>query len=161
MATSTTPIPIAIPVGDYQYLSYTGSFSTNQVRRLSGNANLTAGEFWNGRRKSYGGSLSWRPDYRLNVTLDYSRNDVTLPNGDFTTDLLGMRWLWGFSPVAFLNAFFQYNTDTHEVSSNIRFNIIHHPLSDLYLVYNDRRNTDAGQLVERAFIVKLTNLFNF
>ncbi len=64
--------------------------------------------------------------------------------GAFTTDLLGIRWLWGFSPRAFLNAFFQYNTDTHEVSSNIRFNIVHHPLSDLYLVYNERRNTDAG-----------------
>jgi hypothetical protein len=47
------------------------------------------------------------------------------------------------------------------VSSNIRFNITHHPLSDLDLVYNDRRDTMNGQLVERAFIVKLTNLFSF
>jgi hypothetical protein len=48
-----------------------------------------------------------------------------------------------------------------EVSTNIRFNIIHHPLSDLYLVYNDRRDTLAGQAIERALIIKLTNLFNF
>jgi predicted extracellular nuclease len=39
--------------------------------------------------------------------------------------------------------------------------ITHHPLSDLYLVYNDRRDTTSGQLLERAFIIKLTNLFNF
>jgi hypothetical protein len=47
------------------------------------------------------------------------------------------------------------------VSSNIRFNITHRPLSDLYLVFNERRDTINGQLVERAFTVKLTNLFSF
>ena len=74
---------------------------------------------------------------------------------------MGARVLYAFTPRSFLNSFVQYNTDTHEVSSNIRFNLIHRPLSDLYLVYNERRNTEVGQLVERAFIVKLTNLFNF
>ena len=60
-----------------------------------------------------------------------------------------------------MNAFFQYNADTRQVSSNIRFNITHHPLSDLYVVYNDTRDTARGEIVGRALIVKLTNLFNF
>jgi hypothetical protein len=47
------------------------------------------------------------------------------------------------------------------VSSNIRFNFIHHPLSDLYVVYNDGRDTTSGRLMERSLIVKLTNLFDF
>jgi hypothetical protein len=34
-------------------------------------------------------------------------------------------------------------------------------LSDLYIVYNDSRDARDGSLVERAFIVKFTNLFNF
>ena len=58
-------------------------------------------------------------------------------------------------------AFIQYNADTHQVSSNIRFDLMHHPLSDLYLVYNDTRDTITGQIRERAFIMKLTNLFSF
>ena len=84
-----------------------------------------------------------------------------LSNGSFTTDLVGARFTYAFTPRAFLNAFFQYNADTHQVSSNIRFNIMHRPLSDLYLVYNDTRDTDSGELVGRAFMIKLTNLFNF
>jgi hypothetical protein len=152
---------VLIPVGDYQYLSYSGRFSTNQSRKISANGNVTLGEFWNGDRRSFGGGVTMRPSYHLNVTLDYSRNDVDLPGGAFTTDLVGARVLYAFTPQAFLNSFVQYNTDTHEVSSNIRFNLIHRPLSDLYLVYNERRNTEVGHLVERAFIVKLTNLFNF
>jgi hypothetical protein len=38
---------------------------------------------------------------------------------------------------------------------------MHHPLSDLYVVYNDTRDTLAGHYRERALIIKLTNLFNF
>ena len=43
-------------------------------------------------------------------------------------------------------------------SSNIRFNIIHRPLSDFFLVYNDRRD-DTGRIVDRALIAKFTYLF--
>ena len=123
--------------------------------------NTSWGEFWNGDNTSYTAGLDIRPNYHLNVDLSYSRNEVTLPNGSFTTGLVGARILYGFTPRAFFNAFLQYNADTHQVSSNLRFNFTHHPLSDLYVVYNDRRDTVSGQLLERAFIVKLTNLFNF
>jgi hypothetical protein len=102
-----------------------------------------------------------RANYHLNLDLSYSRNHVILPNGEFTTELLGARVLYGFSPRLFLNAFLQYNADTRQVSSNIRFNFTHHPLSDIYIVYNDRRETAGGQLVERALILKVTNLFTF
>ena len=89
------------------------------------------------------------------------RGVVTLPNGTFTTNLIGSRFLYSFTSRAFLNAFFQYNADTHQVSSNIRFNLIHHPLSDLYLVYNDTRETTTRETVGRALMIKVTNLFNF
>ena len=70
---------------------------------------------------------------------------MDLPSGAFTTDLVGLRMVYAFTGRASLNAFVQYNTDTNQVSSNIRFNFIHHPLSDLYLVYNDRRDTTTGR----------------
>ena len=160
-----TPFPIrsnlSIPRGDYKYRSYIASINTGQSRKLAGNGTVTWGEFWNGHTKAVSGILIWRPHYHFNVDLNYSRNNVELPNGNFTTNLVGVRFLYAFTPRAFFNAFLQYNADTRQVSSNIRFNVIHHPLSDLYLVYNDRRDTTNGQLVERAFIIKLTNLLNF
>jgi hypothetical protein len=152
---------ISIPLGDYKYVAYTPSFRTNPSKKISGNGNATWGEFWNGRQRSYGGGLALKPNYHLTMDLSYLRNDVRLADGSFTTDLLGARFTYGFTPRSFLNAFFQYNTDTHQFSSNVRFNITHHPLSDLYLVYNDTRDTLTGQLVGRAFTIKFTNLFNF
>ena len=40
------------------------------------------------------------------------------------------------------------------------FNLIYKPLSDLFLVYNERRTT-TGEVQERAIIAKLTYSFNF
>jgi hypothetical protein len=154
-------VSVTVPAGDYDYRAQTATFRTNQSRKISGNGEYSWGEFWNGHRKSVGGGLGLTPNYHLNVDLTYSHNRVNLPTGSFTTDLVGMRLVYAFTGRATLNAFFQYNAATHQVSSNIRFNFIHHPLSDLYLVYNDSRDTASGLLMQRSFIVKLTNLFDF
>ena len=68
---------------------------------------------------------------------------------------------YAFNPRAVVNAFIQYNADRQQVSSNIRFNWTHHPLSNLFIVYNDTRDTITGLTRERTFTVKLTNLFSF
>ncbi len=152
---------VTIPAGDYRYLGYSAHFTGGQGWKVGGSATINWGEFYSGRRKALSGTLNLKPDYHLQVNLTYDRNQVTLANGSFTTNIVGAKFLYGFTPRAFFNAYIQYNADTHLVSSNIRFNWTHHPLSDLYIVYNDTRNTLTGQLRERAFIVKLTNLFNF
>jgi hypothetical protein len=61
----------------------------------------------------------------------------------------------------FLNAFVQYNGLTRDVSSNVRFDFIHHPLSDLFVVYNETRPFDDGVLSSRSVAVKLTHLLSF
>jgi hypothetical protein len=66
----------------------------------------------------------------------------------------------------FLNAFMQYNSVTRQLVSNIRYQFIHHPLSDLFLVYNDTRFRDTGPLglrqpSSRSVILKLTHLLSF
>ncbi len=61
----------------------------------------------------------------------------------------------------FLNALAQYNTDARQWSSNVRLNVIHRPLSDFFLVYNERRDSRTMDLVDRAVIAKLTYLVAF
>jgi hypothetical protein len=152
---------LSLPVGDYEYTRYTARINSGSNRKIGMTGNVNWGEFWNGHNTAFTAEMDIRPNYHVNIDLSYSRNHVTLPNGEFTTGLVGMRLLYGFSPRTFFNAFLQYNADTHQVSSNLRFNFTHHPLSDIYVVYNDRRDTMNGQLLERAVIIKLTNLFSF
>ena len=152
---------ISIPIGDYNYDRYSIRYNSNRSRKVSGNVGYEFGEFWDGRADSASLGLGLKPNPHLNVDLDYSRNNVRLSNGSFNTNLLGTRLLYSFTTKMFLNAFLQYNTDARQFSSNIRFHIIHHPLSDLYVVFNERRDTQTGQLLDRALVVKFTQLFSF
>ena len=152
---------ITIPVGDYQYDTYSIRFNSNRSRKISGNASYQFGEFWDGRRDSESFGLAIKPSPHLNFSLDYSRNQVRLSNGSFTTNLVGTRVLYSFTNKMFLNAFLQYNTNAAQFSSNIRFHLIHHPLSDLYIVFNERRDTQTGLLLDRALVIKFTQLFSF
>ena len=90
----------------------------------------------------------------------WTHDDIALPSGDFSTDLVTTNLQYSFNTRMFLNALIQYNSDFKEISSNIRFNWIHKPMSDLFLIYNERRST-TGEVIERALIAKLTYAFNF
>jgi len=61
----------------------------------------------------------------------------------------------------FANALVQYNTDNRQWTSNLRFNIIHRPLSDIFLVYNERRDDRTGLMLSRAVIAKMTYMVAF
>jgi hypothetical protein len=152
---------VTLDAGDYEFSNFTGNFSTNQRRRISGNGAYNWGDFYGGNHKQVTAGLNLKPNQHLTVNLTYDRNRVTLPGGAFTTELVGARFIYGFTPRAFFNAFIQYNANTQLLSSTLRFDLIHRPLSDLYIVYNDTRDTGTQLLRERAFIVKLTNLFDF
>ena len=50
---------------------------------------------------------------------------------------MGLRVDWSFTPRMFLNTFVQYNGETDTWLSNVRYNLIHRPLSDIYVVWNE------------------------
>jgi hypothetical protein len=62
----------------------------------------------------------------------------------------------------FVDSLLQYLDDRHQFNANVRFNVIHHPLSDLYLVWNEQQFTNADAINPgRSFIVKYTHMFEF
>ena len=133
-------------------------------RRLTLHAELDledVGEFFDGHKQSYSIGAAVRLRGRLNASINESRNQIRLRGGQYTTDLIAARVEYAFSTIAFANALLQYNTDAREWTSNLRFNIIHRPLSDLFLVYNERRDERTGQMLSRAVIAKVTHMLAF
>ena len=59
----------------------------------------------------------------------------------------------------------QYNESTDQLQTNIRFNLIHAPLSDVFVVYSERRVLSPKQgeaaLVDRGITLKVTKLLAF
>ena len=92
--------------------------------------------------------------------VDVIRDEMRLPGGSATTTLLTARAKVGFTTNAFLFTTVQYNSNGRLVSSNVRFNLIHHPLSDLFVVLNTRDEREPVVRRERTIAVKVTHLFS-
>jgi hypothetical protein len=88
--------------------------------------------------------------------------DLDLPNGTFVSSFWTTRANYSFSPNMFVDALSQYDPASKQLNANIRFNLIHHPLSDLFIVYNDQRFlTPDAAIAGRSIIVKFTQMMAF
>ncbi len=129
-------------------------------RALQPTARFGVGPFYTGHKHTYTGGLIWRAHYKLNASVMYTHNNISLAGGRADSDLITTRLNYSISTTAFINALVQFNSNRNQWSSNIRFNIIHRPLSDFYVVYNERRNSISGDLEDRAVIAKLTYMLS-
>jgi hypothetical protein len=150
-----------IPVGDYRYNVYKASYTGNNSWAVSPTFNFEKGEYYDGNRTLWGGGINLRPIPKFILIMNVTRNNVSLPTGSFGTNLMNWQLQYAFSTKMFLNALIQYNSTTGQISSNIRYNFIHHPLSDLFVVYNENRDQRTGDLMDRVIAVKFTQLFDF
>lgn len=120
------------------------------------------GGFYDGQRRGFTTGMRVRYNERLAATISGSRDEVDVAGGSFNTNLVSLRVDSSFSTRMFLNAFVQYNSVTRQVISNIRYDFIHHPLSNLFVVYNETRSTGGMTTPpSRAVVVKLTQLLSF
>ena len=151
--------------GQYGWNEYQLLVETNHSRMASLSLDLTTGGFWTGTQRSTKLGVIVRPSYHLLFDLALQRNDIDLPlpMHAFVTNLLTSRVGYAFSTRTFLDTLLQYNTDLKQWSANVRFDLIHRPLSDLFVVYNEQRLTDQATPIDtgRGIIVKYTHMLAF
>jgi hypothetical protein len=79
--------------------------------------------------------------------------------------LITTRSTYTFSPTMFVSALVQYNSSNSAVSSNVRLRWEYQPGSELFVVFNEQRDTLTPgrfpELENRAFVVKFNRLFRF
>src|SRR5262245_53007371 len=164
------PLPLAtnvtVPLGGYDYTSVIGSYGFGAQRTLaSGTASVEYGTFYGGHKTTFtiARARSNFPPH-LSIEPSYSVNRVDLPQGSFTTNLVGSRVTYMMTPLMFTSALVQYNSVSHSVSANVRLRWEYQPGSELFVVYNEQRDTLGTAfplLTNRAFIVKINRLFRF
>ena len=150
-----------IPEGRFAFREGSLTYQSNAARPLSGEVGLSGGGFYHGSRRSITLGGNWRPSQYFALALGIERNEIDLPGNSFTADVLGVRADVAGSTRLFLSGFFQYNAASEDAVVNLRLNFIHSPLSDLFVVYSERRNEGSGQLLERSLGIKATKLFSF
>ncbi len=152
---------VTIPIGSYDFQEGSVRFRSRPGTALSGSAGLERGSFFGGTRTSVSGAITWRPSHHFSANLSAVHNDISLPGGDFTADVLGGRIDYGFSTRIFASAFVQYNAALDQLVSNVRFNYLYSPLSDIFIVYTERRDVATGVTLERVLAAKVSKAIGF
>ncbi len=161
---------IAIPVGGHPFEDFDVSYSLAQRRALGGTVGVQHGSFYNGRKTSvrFGsrgfGVGRFELSQQFSVEPGFEVNRISLPQAQFTTQLVTTRTTYTVTPLMFVSALLQYNSTNNSVGANVRLRWEYQPGSELFIVYNEQRNTLSPRfplLENRAFIVKLNRLFRF
>jgi hypothetical protein len=150
-----------VVAGSYTWREATAGYTSSGARALSGTVRVTAGDFYDGSRKSIAVGTTWRPRYDVFVETSLQHNQVSLPQDSFDADVGYVRVRYSWSTALFGSAFVQYNAQSKQLVTNARINLRYAPMSDVFLVYTERRNQADGITNERSIAIKATKLFAF
>ena len=157
---------VSIPIGAYGFQNYYASYSMGAQRRVSGAFSIQRGGFFDGDITAIGysrGRIEITPQLSIEPSVSFNR--IELPQGRFTTQLATTRVTYTLTPRMFFSGLLQYNSSLDVLSTNLRLRWEYQPGSELFVVYNDQRDTELGRsfpmLENRAFVVKFTRLFRF
>ncbi len=155
---------IFIPAGSYKHKEAQLVFMTNQGAAASLELRTILGGYFGGRRIQLNPTLRVRMGDALTTELAYQRNDIRLPWGDFTTNLVRARLSFAFTTHAFVQGLLQYNDRADLWSANLRFGWLQAGNTGLFLVYTDTRTLDnlfiSPARTDRSFIVKFSRTFD-
>jgi hypothetical protein len=127
---------ITLPVGEaYTFNRFRVFLSTANRRRLAVSTTTELGQFYSGTRTEQQLNISVRARPGLFFFLNGQWNDVTLPEGHFTTRLYRIVGETQFSPFVAITNNIQYDSQSSVLGWQSRFRWILTPGSDLYVVY--------------------------
>ena len=154
---------ISIPAGKYNFYDMRIGFNSDPSRQVSYGITYRPQGFYGGDRRDLSLSLGSRITSKFSAEVQYTRNDVDLPVGDFVTQLGSLRVDYTFSPTLSLRTLTQYNSSRSQWSTSVRFRYIYRPGSDLYIVYDEVRRDINGipvaqEFRDRRLIIKATYL---
>lgn len=153
-----------IPPGRHDWDVWVLSGASDSSREVSLTWRIARGGLWTGDQRSVSGGLTLRPSYKLRTTLSLSRTsaDLEQPAASFTKTVWTSRSSYSFNKNMFVDALVQYDPRSKLLNSNVRFNWIHSPLSDVFVVWNEQRfETGEGIRPGRSLTVKVTKMFAF
>ena len=160
--------PIMVPSGKYHFLNTDIIMYTPMSRSLSAMVMFKGGGYYDGIKMS----PSFHPTWKIGASVElggiyqydyvyFAERDQTLHN-----HIAGFKALYTLSTKVTFSGFIQYNTAINKVISNLRFRYNPKEGTDLYLVFNEGRNTWLEREVptlpaydQRNITVKFTYTF--
>jgi len=155
---------VDVPAGTYDHQEAQLNVGSNEGAAVSGGFQVNAGGFFGGDRVSLSPRLRVRVGDTFNSEWSWTRNNIDLPGGSFTTNLARARVSYSFSPRLFVQGLVQYNDRVNAWSSNFRFGWLQQANTGIFIVYTDSHLIEEDSLrptrPDRSFIVKISRMFD-
>lgn len=154
---------VRLPVGPYTFDDWVVNLRSARHRPVSGRVRLRTGQFWSGDRSGIELAVTGRPYPGVTATAEWEHENVDLPQGVFTTDLLRLLGSWHASPWVSLDGNVQYDTITRITGLYTRLRWILRPGSDFYFVYTENWETieDRFHTLSRGATTKINYTHRF
>lgn len=155
---------VTIPVGQYSWGQHAFEYMHNPSARVTGTVRTRVGNYYDGDFNSLELTSDYRITPKATASLGWTRQWIDLPYGNFVNDLLPIKANYSFTTLTNISALLQYNGQTGQFSSNVRFAWLNRSGTGLFVVYNDRRDLLSSTSLEtlgRSFVVKYTRLIDF
>jgi len=158
-----------IPRGEYEFLNFTGMIMTPASKPFYLMLRNNTGQFFDGKRFSIYLQPTWNVSKHLELGatanfdwLEFKTRDETEIN-----QILGLKAVLMINTSFSFSTYVQYNTAINEVMTNLRFRYNPKEGNDLYLVFNEGRNTDLDREIpklpvynSRSILLKYTYTFS-
>ncbi|HED64643.1 MAG TPA: hypothetical protein ENJ09_03705 [Planctomycetes bacterium] len=154
---------VVIPTGSYDYDRVRFDAETAELRPVSADFSLSGGEFFDGHRTALSTALRFRTGPFFKAHLEYERNRITLPGGDFTTQIVGLRTKFSFTPDLSWNTFLQWDNESDTVGINSRLRYIPKPGREVFFVVNQTFDKSASgfEPVQQGIAFKVSTTLRF
>jgi hypothetical protein len=155
---------VTIPVGSYDWAQHVLEYIHNPSSRVSGTFRYRLGHYYDGDFQGFEINSDYRITPKATASLGWTRQDIELPHGNFVNNLVPIKGNYSFTTLTNVSALLQYNGQTGQFSSNVRFAWLNRSGTGLFVVFNDRRDLLSSTAVEalgRSFVVKYTRLIDF
>jgi len=137
-------------------------YSSDARKLFSFTAGGEFGNYYNGTRRMFDGSVSYRiqPYGSVALTANYNKISLPLPFNSAEFVLIGTRLDLTFTDKLFLTTFVQYNDQIDNINMNVRFQWRFAPASDLFIVYTTNSYTRDIINKNRGLAIKVSYWFN-
>jgi hypothetical protein len=152
---------VILPPGDYSYREEFVEAEGGGKRMLSGRVRYGWGEFYSGHRQLFRVNPMIKPADVLSIEAAYEFNDVTLPQGAFTTHVLNARANFNPSNRWLTTTLVQYDSASRQQVLYGRLNYIYRPGDDVFVVVNRSKERGTSKPAQYTVLVKMTYSLDF
>jgi len=153
---------VSVSKGTYNDKEIQIMIMTNNAKPISFSSINRVGGFFGGDRLNMTPTMRIRYKDRFTSEFSSNYNQVTMPDGKFTTNLIRARLTYTFTPKIYIQSLLQYNNQSDIWLMNWRFIWQQSAATGLYIVYNQTQDYDGIPIASstKSFVVKYSYLFD-